>query len=65
MDVFSLGCVIGEILLEGTALFDLSQLLRYRAGTYDPLEGLAARVGSHDHDLVELVAHMIKLDPGE
>ena len=64
MDVFSLGCVIGEILLEGTALFDLSQLLRYRAGAYDPLEVLSARVDSHDHDLVELVGHMIKLDPG-
>lgn len=64
MDVFSLGCVIGEILLEGTALFDLSQLLKYRGGAYDPREVLLARVTSQNHDLVDLVSDMIKLDPG-
>jgi|AntAceMinimDraft_11_1070367.scaffolds.fasta_scaffold169849_1 hypothetical protein len=25
-DVFSLGCVLGELFLDGTALFDLSQV---------------------------------------
>jgi phosphoinositide-3-kinase regulatory subunit 4 len=30
MDVFSAGCVIAELYLEGEALFDLSALLAYR-----------------------------------
>ncbi|OZJ02366.1 hypothetical protein BZG36_04469, partial [Bifiguratus adelaidae] len=36
MDVFSLGCVIAELFLEGTPIFSLSQLLKYRNGEYDP-----------------------------
>ena len=37
MDVFSLGCVIAELFLEGTPLFSLSQMLKYRKGEYDPI----------------------------
>ena len=33
MDVFSAGCVIAEMFLEGT-LFTLSQLFKYREGEY-------------------------------
>ncbi|XP_024396466.1 serine/threonine-protein kinase VPS15 isoform X3 [Physcomitrium patens] len=40
MDIFSLGCVIGEMFLEGKALFDLSQLLAYRQGKFDPRSSL-------------------------
>ncbi|EFJ32769.1 hypothetical protein SELMODRAFT_230900 [Selaginella moellendorffii] len=40
MDMFSLGCVIAELFLEGQALFDLSQLLGYRKRLYDPLPSL-------------------------
>lgn len=36
MDIFSLGCVIAELFLEGEPLFTLSQLLQYRNGLYDP-----------------------------
>ena len=36
MDVFSAGCVLAELFLEGTPLFTFSQLLRYREGKYDP-----------------------------
>jgi len=36
MDVFSLGCVIAELFLEGQQLFNLSQLLGFRTGEYDP-----------------------------
>ncbi|KAJ3310175.1 Serine/threonine-protein kinase, partial [Gonapodya sp. JEL0774] len=36
MDVFSVGCVIAELFLDGHPLFTLAQLLRYRDGTYDP-----------------------------
>ena len=34
-DVFSLGCALGELFLDGSALFDLSQLLAYRRGEHD------------------------------
>ena len=30
MDVFALGCVIGELFTDGTATFDLAQALAYR-----------------------------------
>ena len=33
MDIFALGCVIAEVLLDGEALFDLPSLLKYRAAT--------------------------------
>ncbi|XWS26764.1 hypothetical protein CRYUN_Cryun26dG0058100 [Craigia yunnanensis] len=36
MDVFAIGCVIAELFLEGQPLFELSQLLAYRRGQYDP-----------------------------
>ena len=35
MDVFSVGCVLAELFLEGTPLFTLSQLFKYRAGEHD------------------------------
>lgn len=36
MDIFSVGCVIAELFLEGTPLFTLSQLFKYRSGEYNP-----------------------------
>lgn len=36
MDIFSVGCVIAELFLEGTPLFTLSQLFKYRSGEYSP-----------------------------
>lgn len=36
MDIFSLGCTIAELFLEGNPLFSFSQLLRYRSGEFDP-----------------------------
>ena len=50
MDVFSAGCVIAELFLEGSALFTLSQLFKYREGELDidsclgPIEDLQIRV---------------------
>lgn len=41
MDVFSLGCVLAELWMEGTAIFTLSQLFKYRAGEYRPKAYLA------------------------
>ena len=38
--VAGIRCVIGEMFLEGKALFDLSQLLAYRQGKFDPRPSL-------------------------
>ncbi|GMH35843.1 hypothetical protein BSKO_03711 [Bryopsis sp. KO-2023] len=59
MDVFSTGCAIAELFLDGKALFDLSQLLSYRKGDYSP-ESVLAGV---EPDVRELVLKMIHLDP--
>lgn len=42
MDVFSAGCVIAEVFLEGAPLFTLSQLFKYREGEYSVDTQLAA-----------------------
>lgn len=42
MDVFSAGCVIAEMFLEGAPLFTLSQLFKYREGEYTVDAQLAA-----------------------
>eukprot|EP00879_Flechtneria_rotunda_P006900 GHRR01007246.1.p1 GENE.GHRR01007246.1~~GHRR01007246.1.p1 ORF type:complete len:991 (+),score=385.20 GHRR01007246.1:2403-5375(+) len=60
MDIFSLGCVIAELWLDGRAFFDLSQLLAYRRGEYDPTMALAGVAP----DIAELVMHMIQRAPG-
>ncbi len=36
MDVFSGGCVIAEILMDGAPLFDLAGLKKYKRGEFDP-----------------------------
>jgi phosphoinositide-3-kinase regulatory subunit 4 len=38
MDIFSAGCVIAELFLEGHPIFNLSQLLKYRKMEFDPAE---------------------------
>jgi len=40
MDVFSLGCVLAELFLNGVYLFDLPKLQGYKNGKYDPIEVL-------------------------
>ncbi|CAG8467942.1 599_t:CDS:10 [Ambispora gerdemannii] len=62
MDIFSLGCVIAELFLEGTAIFSLSQLFKYRSGEYDPSADLNK---IEDSDIRALVKHMINLDPSK
>jgi hypothetical protein len=61
-DVFSLGCVLGELFLDGSALFDLSQLLAFRRGEHDPSASLQAVADGAARDLV---LHMTARDPGE
>ncbi|ORZ03447.1 hypothetical protein BCR43DRAFT_483381 [Syncephalastrum racemosum] len=60
MDIFSVGCVIAELFLEGTALFSLSQLLKYRSEEYSPETSLEKIEDEHIRDLIR---HMIQLDP--
>lgn len=63
MDVFAAGCCIGELLLDGRALFDLGQLLAYRRG--DTAHAAALLAGAPDPLLAQLAAHMIQLRPGD
>ena len=60
-DVFSLGCVFGELFLDGAATFDYSQLLAYRRGEFD-LRAALAPVG--DDDVVDMIAEMWREGPG-
>ncbi|KAF0931099.1 hypothetical protein E2562_002461 [Oryza meyeriana var. granulata] len=62
MDIFSVGCVLAELFLEGQPLFELSQLLAYRRGQYDPIHTLEK---IQDTGIRDMVLHMIQLDPKE
>ncbi|GMM37980.1 ubiquitin-binding serine/threonine protein kinase [Saccharomycopsis crataegensis] len=58
MDIFSLGCVIAELYLEGGSIFTLSQLFKYRNGAYYPnLDNI------NNENLKKMVQSMISLDP--
>lgn len=63
MDIFSIGCVIAEIFMNGHPLFDLAQLQNYRKGTYDPKEDLAKKI--KDKKIIDLILHMINRDPSK
>ena len=60
MDIFSAGCAIAELFLEGP-IFSLSQLFKYRSGDYSPEHSQLSKI--EDQDVRELVSHMIQLDP--
>ncbi|XP_072977494.1 serine/threonine-protein kinase VPS15 isoform X1 [Typha angustifolia] len=60
MDIFSLGCVIAELFLEGQPLFELSQILSYRRGQHDPSPSLEK---IQDAGIRKMILHMIQLDP--
>ena len=49
-----------ELFTDGTPLFDLSNLLAYRRGEYDPTPVLNKIL---DPDIRELVTHMTQVDP--
>ncbi|KAF8435557.1 hypothetical protein BGX38DRAFT_1274971 [Terfezia claveryi] len=61
MDVFSLGCVIAELFLEGTPLFSLSQLFKYRKGEFDPTAAYLHKI--EDPEIRSLIQHMVQLNP--
>ncbi|KAI8337040.1 hypothetical protein BC941DRAFT_513702 [Chlamydoabsidia padenii] len=62
MDIFSVGCVIAELFLEGSSTFSLSQLYKYQNGDFDPSQKLD-KMG--DPDIKDMVLHMIQLDPAK
>ncbi|KAJ4708550.1 Kinase family protein [Melia azedarach] len=60
MDIFAVGCVIAELFLEGQPLFELSQLLAYRRGQYDPSMHLEK---IPDTGIRKMILAMIQLEP--
>ena len=63
MDVFSAGCVIAELLMDGEKLFEPATLQSYRKDAFDPGQVLHKRV--EDPALVNLVLHMIEREPAK
>ncbi|KAL9641455.1 hypothetical protein ABK040_013380 [Willaertia magna] len=63
MDIFSAGCVIAQLFLDGEALFDFSQLLAFRKGETDHYLKLMERI--EDNDVREMITHMLDLDPNK
>ncbi|KAG0304462.1 Serine/threonine-protein kinase [Dissophora globulifera] len=62
MDIFSVGCVIAELFSEGTPIFSLSQMFKYRSGEYDPTPYINKIEDDH---IRALIRHMIQLDPSK
>ncbi|KAL9110181.1 MAG: hypothetical protein Q9227_005241, partial [Pyrenula ochraceoflavens] len=62
MDIFSAGCVIAELFLEGP-IFTLSQLFKYRRGEYSLEHTQLNKI--EDKDVKELILHMIQIDPND
>ncbi|CAK5279344.1 unnamed protein product [Mycena citricolor] len=60
MDCFSAGCVIAELFLEGTPLFTLSQLFKYREGEYN-VDGPLSAI--EDEGVRNIIKQMIHLEP--
>lgn len=52
--------MIAELFLEGSSLFTLSQLFKYKSGEYNPSTSLNK---IEDKNIRELVQHMIQIDP--
>jgi phosphoinositide-3-kinase regulatory subunit 4 len=62
MDIFSMGCVLAEIFLNGHALFDLVKLQSYKKGFYNPKEILNT---IEVPEIKELIISMIELIPSK
>ncbi|GAB5353996.1 hypothetical protein AAMO2058_000081900 [Amorphochlora amoebiformis] len=59
-DIFSLGCCIAEVFLDGEALFNREQLLMYRKNRFSPTKS-TSRI--KNADARAMVTHMTQLDP--
>lgn len=58
MDLFSLGCVIAELYMDGEPTFTLSDLYRYKRGDFQP--NFAAIL---DPDIREMVKQLLSINP--
>ncbi len=63
MDIFSVGCVIAELFMDGTPLFDLAALQNYRKGRFSPERLLTPRLRHLGPALTELLLRMVALEP--
>lgn len=60
MDVFSMGCVIAELYLDGATLLDLPELLQYRSGQLD----IRAKIACIKNPAVQdMIGSMLEKDP--
>ena len=60
MDMFSVGCAIAEMFLEGP-IFTLSQIFKYRSGEYNPEHAHINKID--DPEVRAMILNMIDLDP--
>ena len=64
MDIFSAGCVIAELFLDGEPLFDLGRLLGYRRGDNTAISYVRdALLRISDPAIRGMVSSMISVDP--
>lgn len=64
MDIFSVGCIIAEILADGLPLFDLARLQNYRRGQgADPRIEFLKKI--KDDEMVNLIMQMTDKDPAK
>lgn len=63
MDVFSAGCVVAEILMDGNPLFDIEKLKKYGKGNYDPKTDLLKKI--QDQEMVDIIMKMISVDKSQ
>lgn len=60
MDIFSLGCVIAELWMEGKPLFTYSELLSYKRGQYDP----SPKIDQIPNPVLrDLILNCVNIDP--
>lgn len=60
MDIFSLGCILAELFLDGYPIFTLSSLVEYIKHEYNPIQILDS---IDDPDVIKMIASMITLSP--
>lgn len=66
MDIFSAGCVIAELFLDGEPLFDLARLLRYRQHDETAISYVRdALLRISDPSIRGMVSSMLSVDPAQ
>lgn len=68
MDIFSAGCCIAELFSEGTSLFNLSELFKYKNNEFNVRKILSERLdhlGEESEIIINLIMDMINVNPDE